>query len=121
MASRNKQFLNITRGTYIAQSARVADGFISRLVGLLSSPPLQPGEGLLIVPCNSIHMFGMKYAIDAIFFDKQWLVVGIVEGIAPGKLSKVYRAHCCLELPVGAIRESGTEVGDKCQVTEATT
>jgi uncharacterized protein len=119
VASKNKQFKNLNRGTFLAQRTRVADSFVSRFCGLLFSPPLQNGEGLLIVPCNSIHMFGMKFALDVVFFNKDWSVVGIVEGIKPGQLSKMYRdAHSCVELPCGAIAESETQVGDKFEVLD---
>lgn len=71
------------------------------------------GEGLLIAPCNSIHMFGMKYAIDCIFLDANNKVVGLVENIAPGKMSRVFGpAKQCLELPAGAIASSSTQMGD---------
>ncbi|CAN5350157.1 hypothetical protein BH11CYA1_BH11CYA1_13420 [soil metagenome] len=76
------------------------------------------GEGLLIRPCNSIHMFGMKYAIDCVFLDDSYTVVGLVENIAPGKMSKVFGpAKQCLELPAGVIALSSTEMGDLLTVT----
>lgn len=64
-------------------------------------------------------MFGMKFALDVVFLSKDWSVVGFVEGIAPGQLSKMYReAHSALELPCGAVAESETQVGDKFEVTD---
>ena len=119
MASKRKRFRNITRGTVIAENARIADGFISRLVGLLGSPPLVSGEGLFITPCNSIHMIGMRFSIDAVFVDKSLEVVGLVRDIQPGRVSTLYRrAHSCLELPSGAIDASRTELGDKLEAVD---
>ena len=46
---------------------KVADGFFSRLRGLLGKPGLAREEGLLIIPCNSIHTFGMAFSIGALF------------------------------------------------------
>lgn len=90
------------------------------MIGLLGGSPLEEGEGLLIVPCNSIHMFGMKFSIDAVFFNRQWQVVGILEGIAPGQMSKIFpTAHSCLELPIGAIVKSKTKIGDQCDISDA--
>lgn len=81
------------------------------------SPPLQEAEGLLIKPCGQIHMLGMKVAIDALFLDKEGRVVGVLEDFAPGRVSAHYRtAKCCLELPVGAIASSGTEIGDQVDI-----
>ncbi|HEY9733393.1 MAG TPA: DUF192 domain-containing protein [Drouetiella sp.] len=107
-------FKNQTRGTTLATDARVADSFASRLRGLLYSKPIVAGQGLLLKPCNSIHMIGMAYAIDAIFLDDDYKVVGLVNDIQPMQVSKVYRqATACLELPAGTISSTGTELGDQ--------
>ncbi len=100
----------------LAERARIADGFFDRLVGLLKTENFVLGDGLFIVPCSQIHMFGMKYAIDVIFVDRQGVVVGLVESIAPGQMSKLFsKAHGCLELPSGVIRDTGTSVGDQIE------
>ena len=107
------RFLNGTRDTVVAERVREAKTFFSRLQGLLGTSSLPQGEGLLIRPCNSIHMFGMKYAIDCVFLDDSYQVVGLVENIAPGKMSKVFaKAKQCLELPAGAVASSSTQMGD---------
>jgi len=116
MSKLRYHFRNVTRGTSIADNALIAKSFIARAVGLLRTASLEPGDGLFLVPCNSIHMFGMKYAIDAIFVDKNLVVVAILDSIAPGKFSTVYpKAHSCLEVPAGRARETATEVGDKIE------
>jgi len=120
VASKSKRIINLTANSELATRARVADDFLSRLTGLLLSPPLMPGEGLLIDPCTSIHMFGMKFPLDAVFFDKQWRVVGVVESIMPGRMSRFYpQARCCLELPAGTISDTGTKIGDQLDVKDS--
>lgn len=58
-------------------------------------------------------MFGMKFPIDAVFLDKNGVVVGILEDFAPGKLSRIFgKAKSCLELPAGTIKKTGTTLGD---------
>lgn len=99
----------------LASDARVADSFLARLVGLLATKAdaFQKGKGLLISPCNQIHMFGMKYAIDVVFMDKSGVVVGLCKSIAPGAASRPFgKAHECLELPSGVISDTGTVEGD---------
>ena len=121
MANKFKKLVNVTQNSVLADNARVADGFVSRLVGLLTSPPLQPGEGLIIDPCTSIHMFGMQFPIDVVFFDKQWNVVGLVESICPGQISSMFpKAKCCVELPAGTIADTGTKVGDRVEAQDLT-
>ncbi|MBK8219955.1 MAG: DUF192 domain-containing protein [Candidatus Obscuribacter sp.] len=108
------QFTNLTKDRVLAERASIARSFFRRLKGLLGTDSLPDGEGLLLSPCNSIHMFGMKYAIDVIFLDKELVVVDVLENIAPGKASRVYRkAYCCLELPAGKVNLTGTTIGDK--------
>lgn len=107
-------FKNQTRGTTLATDARVADNFASRLRGLLYSKQIVPGEGLLIKPCSQIHMIGMAYAIDALFLDDDFKVVGIVDDIKPMQVSKAFsKATACLELPSGTISSTGTQIGDQ--------
>ena len=104
---------NTARGTVVVDAGRVADNVWARLVGLIGSRPLEAGQGLLIVPCRSIHMFFMGYAIDAIYLDRDCQVVGIDENLAPWRIGHVFRAvRYVLELPVGAVSASGTRVGD---------
>jgi uncharacterized protein len=83
------------------------------LIGLLNRKSLNDGEGLFLTSCQSIHMFGMKFAIDAVFLDKSGVVVGILEDFAPGKMSRIFgKAKSCLELPAGTVKKSGTTIGD---------
>jgi hypothetical protein len=46
---------NGTRGECLVTHGRVADTMWTRLKGLIGSGALEPGEGLLIVPCRSVH------------------------------------------------------------------
>ncbi|MBN8660613.1 MAG: DUF192 domain-containing protein [Candidatus Obscuribacter phosphatis] len=108
--------INLSNERVIAERVRTARSFFSRLRGLLGTDQLPSGEGLLIAPCSSIHMFGMRYAIDVIFFDKDLAVIGLVAAIPPGKTSKIYsKALGCVELPSGTIAEVGIALGDRLQ------
>lgn len=105
---------NLTRGTVVARAAEVADTFLTRLVGLLGRESLGEGQGLLIWRCTMIHMFGMRFPIDAVFVDDGMVVIGLVESIAPNKVSRYYpRAAGVIELPVGSIERSLCTLGDQ--------
>jgi uncharacterized membrane protein (UPF0127 family) len=59
-------------------------------------------------------MFFMRYAIDAVFVSGDGRVVRVVESLRPWRIVAWARgARDCLELPVGAVRASGTQVGDE--------
>jgi len=60
-----------------------ADTFFSRFRGLMLRKRLPAGHGLLIAPCNSIHMCFMRFAIDAIFIDKDYRVLKVARNVKP--------------------------------------
>ena len=105
---------NETRGTFLGDRIEPADSSESRTKGLLGRDGLAPGEGLWIAPCEWVHMFGMKFAIDLVVLDKGGRVVGTKSDLRPGRIGPLFwGAHSTLELPVGAIAASGTVKGDQ--------
>lgn len=113
MASKKQYFYNETRDRLLAGEVVVASNFFSRLKGLLGTSSLVAGTGIYITPCPQIHMIGMKYAIDAVFIDRENRVVGLAERIAPGQVSRKYgNAAGCLEVPSGTASDTGTVLGD---------
>lgn len=112
---------NLTRGTTVGDRIRVARSTKDRTVGLLRTPALNPGEGLWIERSPSIHMFFMRYAIDAVFVAADGRVTKIVERLKPWRVVWWARgARDCLELPVGAVAASRTQVGDHLELVTAT-
>lgn len=104
---------NVTRGKLLADKAERAGSFYSRFKGLMGAKALPMGSGLHIEPCNSIHMFFMKFAIDAVFLDRQMKVVKILHAIVPWRVSGIYpSARSVLELPAGTANASDTHEGD---------
>lgn len=108
---------NETKGTILAQNISVANNFIKRFSGLMFKENLPPGTGLLIDPCNSIHMFFMRFPLDVVFIDEDQNVVHLIENILPWKCSKIiWKSHSVLELPIGTIRNTFTKIGDKLKL-----
>jgi len=90
-----------------------AQTFWQRFKGLLFYKKPIVDEGLLITRCNSIHMFFMKFPIDAVFLDQSNTVVKVVSHVKPWSfISPVRSAHSTLELPSGTISERSIGVGD---------
>ena len=110
---------NATRGTVVGDRIRLARSFGERTVGLLRTPSLEPGEGLWIEGAPSIHMFFMRYPIDAVFVDGHSGVTKVVPNLKPWRVVWWARgAKDCLELPVGAAAAAGIEVGDELRRVE---
>ena len=66
--------------------AEVAATFFERARGLIGHRPLAADEGMLILKCNCIHTFFMRFPIDATFLDADDRVVRVVRNIPPGRL-----------------------------------
>ena len=112
--------MNVTRDTVLGDRIRVARSPVDRSVGLLRTPEVKPGEGLWIERSPSIHMFFMKYPIDAVFVDKDLRVTKVVANLKPWRVVWWARgARDCLELRAGAAAESRTQVGDQLRISEA--
>ena len=105
---------NADRGADLGVAVGVADGWWSRFRGLLGRSSLAAGEGLLLSPCRSVHMFGMKFALDVAFLDGGGRVVEIYHALRPGARTRWHRdaAHA-LELPSGTLAATGTARGDR--------
>ena len=69
--------------TVLGVDAEVAESFAARARGLIGRKGLGPGKGLLILGCNCIHTFFMRFPIDATFLDGDGRVVRTVRGIRP--------------------------------------
>jgi uncharacterized membrane protein (UPF0127 family) len=82
--------------------------------GLLGRSTLQDGDALLISPCNAIHTFFMKFAIDAVFLDRRGRVVRTLQELRPWRATRVHLgAAQVVELPAGTVARTGTCVGDQ--------
>lgn len=113
------QALNVTQQRILADVLTVADSFFRSLIGLMGRPGLDAGHGLWIVPCQSVHTFWMRFPIDVLFLDRHHRVIHLVESLKPFRVSKhLSRAGSVIELPVGAIRATGTQIGDEIQITD---
>ena len=104
---------NLTRNTTIAEHALLADSMVSRMRGLIGRRDLQRGEGLILGPCNGVHMFFMSIPLDVVFVNRHNQVVCSVSGLPTwGLVPWVRGAAQAIEIPVGMIHESRTAVGD---------
>lgn len=110
---------NKTRGCLLGDAIERADDSKSRRVGLLQRSGLAKGEGLWILPCEAIHTFFMRFAIDVLFLDKRKRVVKTVHRLGPWRLAMSWRGKTVLELPAGTIAETGTQPGDLLEVIES--
>jgi len=104
-------------GVVIAGRVRWATTPRERARGLLSGPPLGPGEALVIEPARQLHSFGMQYAIDVCFCDRDWRVFHPGTSFKPRRLPRWVRgARYGIETPAGAL--AGVERADQVSLSE---
>ncbi|MFQ5448733.1 MAG: DUF192 domain-containing protein [Saprospiraceae bacterium] len=108
------QIQNQTKQTTIATQCRIADTFFSRLKGLLGSPPLVAGEGLLLVNEKSIHTFFMGFPIDVVYINHDKTVIRLERNVTANQVRPfVPQSAYILELPIGIIDTSHTQINDQ--------
>ncbi|AMM24612.1 DUF192 domain-containing protein [Variovorax sp. PAMC 28711] len=98
-------------GVALPLKVRIANTFLSRLRGLLGVR-LSPDAGLYIVPCSSIHMWGMRVTLDVIFVDRAGEILRVCE-VRPWQLKSVSRAHAVLECATGTAKRLGLAPGQR--------
>ena len=86
--------------------------FFKRLKGLMFRLKPIKDEGILIKPCNSIHMFFMFFSIDVVFINEANEVVFLKERVKPWTVVlPVKGATAAVELPTGTIFKYGIKHG----------
>ena len=110
---------NLTRGTVLATRLEVADSGKKRSKGLLGRKGLEPGGGLWIVPCESVHTFFMQFPIDLVYLDRKNRVRKLCNSVPAWRISVCLSAHSILELPSGTIRNTLTQTGDTLEFSPA--
>jgi uncharacterized protein len=99
-------------GRVVCERCGVAATMLTRMRGLLGRAELPAEEGLLIATW-SIHMFFMRFAIDAVFLDRERRVVRIVENLGPWRTASCRGAKEVVELAAGEASRRGLAVGDR--------
>ena len=98
-------------GTVVCERCAVAGDPWHRFVGLQGRASLPPGSGMLFTGTGSIHMFFMRFPIDAVFCDRELRVLHVERGLRPWRTAGTRGAKVVVELAAGAA--AGIEPGDR--------
>src|SRR5215471_9960611 len=113
MAARPLRLVHPRSGRVLAARLRVPRSSFGRGLGLMFRRELPEGEGMWISPCSGIHMFFMRFAIDAVFLDRRLRVVRVRAGLRPWRVVPfVLRARSVVELPAGTVAGLELERGE---------
>ena len=98
-------------GTIVCERCVLADTALTRMKGLLGRRELPSGEGIWLKPASSVHMAFMRFAIDAVFLDRDDRVVKIAEDLRPWRMAGSRGAKSVIELPAGEAKRRGLTTG----------
>jgi uncharacterized protein len=136
------QARNETRGTVLADRVEIGSSLWAKFMGLMGRRSLAPGAALWLPGDNGIHMFFMRFPIDAVFVGREGgarpggggrgaagrsenadgsvsrSVVAVRRALRPwtGLVPFVKGADGVIELPVGTIDATGTQPGDVLRI-----
>lgn len=111
---------NKTRGTTIGDRIELANTSLSRMFGLLGRKGLDVGGGLWIRPSSGVHTFFMAFSIDVIGLDANLKVIKLWHCLPPFRVTSVsMKLRSVIELPCGAIKAAGVQLGDEIELKPA--
>ena len=102
----------------VCERCTVAETPLMRLKGLLGRSGLASGDGLLIRPTSAIHTCFMRFPIDAVFLDRDFVVVGVVADLRPWRVAARRGAKSVLELAAGESGRRGIRTGQWLRLTD---
>ena len=104
--------INDGSSAVLLEQVILAETAPERMRGLLGRSALPPGTGMLIRPCRSIHMWFMRFPIDAAFLDREMRILKISRNLRPWQLAFAPRGTACvLETTAGQLADLG--IGDR--------
>ena len=93
-----------------------ADTLWTRTKGLLGRDGLPDDVGLWIAPCNSVHTFFMRFAIDLVFLDRDLVVRRVYRDVRPNRLVLPVLAHSVIEFEAGFLNRTHFNLGERVYV-----
>jgi uncharacterized membrane protein (UPF0127 family) len=99
-------------GAWVIHDLTLAGDSSTRRRGLLGRTSLADGDGLVIVPSQGIHTFGMRFRIDVLGVARDGRVLKIRSAVPPWRFVFCLRAFAMVELPAGAAERMGVQEGD---------
>jgi uncharacterized membrane protein (UPF0127 family) len=93
------RFRRLPTAEVASRRVPVAVTLLSRLLGLSLLSPGRAGAGLLIPRCRSVHTFGMRFALDLVFLDRERRPVAVAHSVPANRVVRERGASAVLELP----------------------
>jgi uncharacterized protein len=111
--------IELESGAAVCERCAVADRPWSRMRGLLGRSELQPGEGILLRPCSSVHTMFMRFPIDVVFCDRELKVLSVAPAMRPWRAAGKRGAKVTVELAAGEAAKRGVDAGAQLRAVDA--
>jgi uncharacterized membrane protein (UPF0127 family) len=82
-------------------TVHVARSYRERRRGLAKMAPLPDDHALHILKCNSVHTFGMRFALDLVWLARDGRVLRVDRDVAPRRMTWCLRARSVVETCAG--------------------
>lgn len=114
------KLINKSKKNIIVENLFLADSIWSRTKGLMGKKDLAEEEGLLLVPCNSVHSMFMRFPIDLLFLDRELNIIRIIEKFKPWRATPMFRdCRQVVELKAGVALKKGVSVRDELEIIKS--
>jgi uncharacterized membrane protein (UPF0127 family) len=87
------------------------ESFLERALGLMGLTPIPNALALRITRCRAIHTFGLGFAIDAVFTDRDGRVLRCLRALPPRRVALQRDAYAAWEMRAGLASVLGLEAG----------
>ena len=99
-------------GDVLCRHCEIADSPITRAKGLLGRSSL-PEDQVLLLATSAIHTYFMRFPLDLVFLDKNFVVVRTVSSVKPWRVAIDRRARSVVELAAGVVETAGVQEGEQ--------
>lgn len=114
------KLINKSKKNIIVENLFLADSFWPRMKGLMGKKNLPEDEGLLLLPCNSVHSMFMRFPIDLLFLNRELRVIKIVYRFKPWRVTPIIRdCYQVVELRAGVASVKGVTIKDELDIIKS--
>lgn len=108
--------INKSKNYLLASKARIARGFLARLLGLMFRKSMSSGEALIFYHAMSIHTFFMRFPLDVVFLDKSMKVMKIYNNLESSRIVFCPKAFMVIEFSSKLGTRGLLEIGDNLEL-----
>lgn len=100
----------------VLATIEAAESVAGRARGLIGRKGID--GALLLRPAKAVHTFGVRFAIDVAFCDRDLVVIDVVT-MAPNRLGRPrWGSYCVIEAPARSFSRWGIGIGSELEILE---